>query len=148
MSIQSNVAEEATLLLPYMKALKMIVSFIFIAGIVTIGVMYSNKALGFVGNVSKVEMYEKHLKPVPGAYYSCESSSKEGANTFIIGYLVRPQVGGKVVKKGEMVTIQVPLAKGTGLVKGSFLTVSEVRGVPTTQYFNDENSVVQHALDN
>ncbi len=119
-----------------------------IAGLAYGGVKYSNKGLAFASNVSKAQMYEKHLQPKIGAYYSVESMNKEGGNIFVIGKIVRPEIGGKVSEKGALTTIEIPAAKGTGLMKGSYLTVTIENGAKVTRFFLDQQSVVQHALDN
>ncbi len=111
-------------------------------------VIYGNKALAFASNVSKAQMYEKHLQPKIGAYYSVQGINKEGGNIFVVGKIVRPEIGGKVSEVGQLTTIVVTPAKGTGLMKGPYLTVTTEKGALITKFFIDERSVVQHALDN
>lgn len=127
-----------------MKTLKITVLFIITAALLGGAVVYGNKAITFASNVSKAQMYETLLKPEIGSYYSVQSITKKDNSIFVIGQKVKPMVDGKVTPQGQLVTIEVPAAKGTGLMKGSFLTVNG--GV--TKYFFDERSVVQHALDN
>lgn len=121
--------------------------FIVIASLTTVTVMYGNQAMTFVSNATKAQMYQTFLQPEVGAYYSVQSITKKNNIIFVIGQKAKPQVGGKVDSEGPLLTIEVPPAKGTGAMKGQFLTVANVNGVVTTQYFNDERSVVQHALD-
>ncbi len=127
-----------------MKTLKIVSLFAIIAGLAYGGVMYSNKGMDLVSSVSKMQTYQNLLQPEIGSYYSVQSITKKDNSIFIIGQKVKPQVGGKVTPQGILVTIEVPSAKGTGLMKGPFLTVTG--GV--THYFNTEVEVVQHALDN
>jgi hypothetical protein len=114
------------------------------ATLIGVTVMYGNKALAFASNVSKAQTYENLLQPETDTYYSVESVTKKDGSIFVIGQKVKPMIGGKVAPQGQLVTIEVPAAKGTGLVKGPFLTVNE--GV--TKYFLNESDLVQHALDN
>lgn len=140
--IQSNDAEDATL--HPMKTLKIVSLFLVIAGLAYGGVMYSNKGIQVLSSVSKMQTYQSLLQPEKDTYYSVESVTKKDGSIFVIGQKVKPMIGGKVAPQGTLVTIEVPPAKGTGLMKGPFLTVNN--GV--TKYFLNESDVVQHALDN
>lgn len=110
--------------------------------------MYGNKGLAFAENVSKAQKYGELFQPDIGSYYAVESQARKGTSIFVICKKVTPQVGGTVVDKGELITIEIPPASGTGLVKGPYLKVSEVRGVLTTRYFPSARDVVQDALEN
>ena len=127
-----------------MKIFKIVVMFGIIASLAAVGLMYSNKGINLMDDVSKIQTYQSLLQPEIGSYYSIQSITKKGSAIFVIGQKVKPLVGGKVTPQGQLVTIEVPSAKGTGLMKGPFLTVTG--GV--THYFNTEVEVVQHALDN
>ncbi len=142
-NIQGNEAEDVTLH-TLMKTLRIIGWSILFAGLATAGVMCSNKGMNWWNSVSKMEAYQSLLKPDDGEYYSVQSDDKKDGLIFIIGQKVKPMIGGKVAPQGQLVTIEVPAAKGTGLMKGPFLTVNG--GV--TKYFLSESDVVQHALDN
>lgn len=127
-----------------MKTVKIVLLFVITAALLGGAVVYGNKALAFASNVSKAQTYETLLKPEIGSYYSVQSITKKGSAIFVIGQKVKPMVDGKVAPQGQLVTIEVPAARGTGLMRGPFLTV--IDGV--TKYFIDERAVVQHALDN
>ncbi len=131
-----------------MKTLKISILFVVIAVIATAGVMYGNQGIAFFSNASKAQAYQNLLQPEIGSYYSVQSMTKKQGSVFVIGKKVSPQVGGTVTEKGELITIEVPPASGTGLVKGSYVKVIKVREVLTTKYFNGARDVVQDALDN
>lgn len=111
-------------------------------------VVYGDKGLAYASNVSKAQTYENLLQPEIGSYYSVQSVTKKDNSIFVIGQKVKPLIGGKVSPEGQLVTIEVPPAKGTGLMKGSYLTVTIKNNAEVTRFFLDQQSVVQHALDN
>lgn len=128
--------------------IRTVLTVIIIVSLAVAGVMYGNQALTFVSNVAKAQTYEKLLQPEVGSYYSVQSTSKKGDSVFVIGKVVSPQIGGTVIDKGELVTIEVPPASGKSLMRGPYLKVSIVRGVLTTRYFPSAREVVQDALEN
>ena len=142
--IQSNVAKEVTLHPNIMKTLRIIGWSVLFAGLAYGGVKYSNSGMNWWSSASKAQMYEKRLQPKIGGYYSVQSIDKN----FVIGKIVRPEIGGKVSEIGQLVTIEIPPAKGTGLMKGPYLTITVENDTEVTKFFLDQQAVVQHALDN